>query len=148
MITDIKKAIAKAINTEFNSDVEDAYRIYTEDISQDLIEPCFSIVHLLSTNESLLPPRYMRNYSFDIHYFPKDNVKVKEECEEVAERLFLCLELINFVDNTYGGIKMNYEVVEGVLHFFVSYNVIVKKVITPVESMETIETNVGLKDED
>ena len=144
MIESIKKAIAKAINTEFNSE----YEIYTEDISQGMIEPCFSIVSLLATNQSLLPPRYLRTYSFDIHYFPKDKNNTKSECEAVAERLYLCLELINFVDNTYRGIKMSYEVVEGVLHFFVSYNVIVKKDITPVDKMETLETKVGLKDEE
>ncbi len=145
MITDIKKAIAKALNIEFNSDVEDAYRIYTEDISQDLIEPCFSIVNLITINQPLLLNRYMRRYNFDIHYFPKDAHKAKSECDEIAERLFLCLEFINFVDNTYRGIKMRYEVVEGVLHFFVSYNVIVRKELEQMKKMETVKANVGLK---
>ncbi len=145
MITDLIKAIATAINTEFNSE-DDIYHIYTEDISQGFEEPCFSIVPVMTTNRNLLYPRYQREYSFDIHYFVKDEIQNKKaECIAIAERLFLCLEFINFVDNTYKGIKMRYEVIDGVLHFFVSYNVIVRRELEQMEKMETVKANVGLK---
>lgn len=135
MIQDIINAIAISLKTEFGS----GYSIYTENIEQGLREPAFSIVLLESINEQIVGVRYKRTSAFDVHYFPKDKLNAKRECIDVAERLTLCLEFIKSVDNIYHMIKMNYEIVDGVLHFFVTYNPIVKRVVEPVESMATID---------
>ncbi len=143
MIQNIIKGIAKAINQEFG----DNYEIYSEDVSQGLKEPCFSIVHLMTTNTQRLQPRYLRQYDFDIHFFPKDKINTKRECHEVAERLFLCLEYIFFLDNTLRGIKMRDEIVDGVLHFFITYELFVEREQEAVDNMKVLTTKVGAKHE-
>ena len=50
-----------------------------------------------------------------------------------------------FVDNIYHMIKMNYEIVDGVLHFFVTYNPIVKRVADPLEKMEKLTISGGIE---
>lgn len=139
MINKIIGAIGKALDTEFG------YEIYSEDVSQGLNEPCFSIVHLMTTNTKRLPPRYLRQYDFDVHFFPKDKINPKRECHEVAERLFLCLESVFFLDNTVRGIKMRNEIIDGVLHFFVSYEMFVKVEADKVEDMKVLTTSTEVK---
>lgn len=141
MIQDVINAIAVALKNEFGSN----YNIYTENIEQGLREPAFSIVLLTADNEQIVGVRYKRTSVFDVHYFPKDQLNAKRECLEVAERLTLCLESVNFVDNIYHMIKMNYEIVDGVLHFFVTYNPIVKRVTNPLDKMEKLTISGGIE---
>lgn len=141
MIQDIINSIAKSIKTEFGT----GYNIYTENIEQGLNEPAFSIVLLTADNEQIVGARYKRTYSFDVHYFPKNKLNAKGECLEVAERLTLCLDTVNFVDNIYHMIKMNYEIVDGVLHFFVTYNPIVKRVVDPLDKMVKLTISGGIE---
>lgn len=123
MINATIQGISRAIYDEFGSE----YEIYKENIPQGFNEPCFSIVHVLSTSDAKLPNRYLRRNRFDVHYFPKSGQNEKSDIHDVAERLFLCLEYINVLDNSCRGTKMSPEIVEGVLHFFVSYDFFVKK---------------------
>ena len=123
MINATIEGISRAIYGEFGSD----YEIYKEEIPQGFKEPCFSIVHIMGTSDAKLPNRYLRTNRFDVHYFPKSGRNEKSDMHDVAERLFLCLEYINVLDNSCRGTKMSPEIVEGVLHFFVSYDFFVKK---------------------
>ncbi|MBO5704544.1 MAG: hypothetical protein J6R99_00830 [Alphaproteobacteria bacterium] len=141
MTNDIIKAISSAINDEFGKN----YKIYVEDIQQGLQEPCFSVVLLTADNEQIVGGRYYRRANFDVHFFPKDQLNAKRECLDVAERLTVCLDTINFVDNIYHMIKMNYEIVDGVLHFFVTYNPIVKRIVEPLEKMKTLTIKGGIE---
>lgn len=141
MIQDIIKSIAKSIRSEFG----DGYSIYTENIEQGLKEPAFSIVLLTADNEQIVGNRYKRTYSFDVHYFAKDKLNTKTECLEVAEKLAICLETVNFIDNIYHMIKMNYEIVDGVLHFFVTYNPIVKRIVDPLDKMDKLTISGGIE---
>lgn len=60
----------------------------------------------------------------------------------VASDLFEALEHITLINgDLMHGTKMNYEVIDGVLHFFVNYNAIVKKLVTPEDNMETVKIN-------
>lgn len=43
------------------------------------------------------------------------------------------------------GTKMRYEVMEGILHFFVNYDMFVYKAEDPVPSMEEITREVSMK---
>ena len=135
MINDIINGIAIKLNEVFGSD----YKIYKENIKQGLKEPCFSIVMLEVTESAKLPNRYFRSYPFDIHYFPK--TKTKTEMYNVAEQLLIELEYITILDNLYRGTKMRYEVVDGVLHFFVNYDLFIKKEVAKAESMAELTVN-------
>ncbi len=135
MINDIINGIATKLNETFGN----KYQVWRENIKQGLTEPCFSIVALEPEQSAKLPTRYLRKYPFDIHYFPKDKLKEKEECYTVAEELYVALEYINVLDNLCHGTKMRYEVVDGVLHFFVNYDMFVKKQVAGADQMEQLE---------
>lgn len=135
MTNDIIQGIADALNDTFGS----GYSVYKEDIPQGFEEPCFSIVHIMSENSGKLPVRYHRRNRFDVHYFPKDERNAKTEMYSVAESLFLALEYINVLDNSCRGTKMSYEIIDGVLHFFVNYDLYITKNIESQSSMQTLQ---------
>jgi hypothetical protein len=95
------------------------------------------------THRQLLGNRYMRSSGLCVEYRPKvgesASVKkqggnefphnrargVKNECGEVLDRLFQCLEYINVGDSILRGSGMQGEYVDDVLNFFVSYDAFV-----------------------
>lgn len=133
--------ICEALNTEFGDDFE----IYTEDVKQGLKEPCFSVVLLNPSVEQFLGKRYHRNNLFCIHYFPKSKHEAKAECFDVQERLQDCLELIAVDGDLTRGTGMHGEVVEGVLSFFVDYDMFVYKEQETSPVMETIKQSTDVK---
>lgn len=140
MINSIVKAISIALNTEFG----DAYKIYAEEVKQGLKEPCFFVFCINPTNELFLGKRYFRANQFCIQYFPSTNKK-KEESNEVADRLYLCLELIAVDGDLVRASKMRYEMVDGILNFFLNYDLFVYHK-EQIDLMETIETDTIVKE--
>ena len=137
MINDLINGISKKLHNAFG------YKIYKENIKQGLVEPCFSIVVLEVEETAQLPNRYFRQYPFDIHYFSKNG---KAECYAVAEKLLIELEQINVLDNVVQGSKIKYEIVDDVLHFFVNYNLFIKKETVKVNAMDAININSKVRD--
>lgn len=124
----------------------DEVTIYKEDVPQDLREPAFIITHLITLNSAKLPNRYLRKQSFNIKYFPKSKNNAKSEMYEVAEKMLVALEYINVLhnetfDNLCRGTKMQYEIVEDILHFFVNYDFFVKQETQREEYMENLKIN-------
>lgn len=140
MINSIIESIGVSLNAEFG----DEYIIYTESIEQGLSEPCFFLFCINPTSRVFLKNQYFRENQFCIQYFPADKDRAKEECNAVAERLFLCLEYITVTGDLVRGTKMKYEIIDGVLNFFVNYDLFVYKVVTP-DVMEEISENVTMK---
>lgn len=130
MINKIISAISKAIYLEFGNE----YEIYTEDVKQDLQEPCFSIFCVNPSIRQFFDKRYKTTNLFTILYFPK-NEEIEKEINDVRERLFDCLEYINDEDDLLRGTNMNTQTVDGVLNFFVNYDFFVKKT-TKKDNME------------
>lgn len=137
MINKIITGISQALDSELNADDEE-YTIYTEDVEQGLEEPCFFIFSLKSSSRQLVGNRYERKYPFDIHYFPKSEDS-NNEINEVTERLFTALEYISIDSGLIRGTNMNAEIVDNVLHFFVDFNMIVRKEIPKDPYMEELE---------
>lgn len=135
MINSIIEAISISLNEEFG----DGYETHMEEIKQGLKEPCFFITCLNPTTELFLGKRYFRTNQFCIQYFPETNEK-QRECNGVAERMLQCLEYITIYgeDKPIMGTKMKYEVVNGVLNFFVNYDCFIRKIEqqTPMESLQ------------
>ena len=140
MINKIIDGISIALNSCFGDD----YEIYTESVEQGLKEPCFSIVCLNPTIEQFLNTRYFRTNQFCIHYFPSSN-EVNAECQSVLERLFSALELITVNGDLCRGTNINAEITDGMLHFFVNYDMFVYKTKEVGELMGTIIHKTGVK---
>lgn len=149
MLNKIITGISQVLDAEFN-DNGNEYEIYTELVEQDLKEPCFSIFSLEPSSKQIIGNRYKRQYPFDIHYFPDNKLvdgisTLNNEINEVTERLFAALEYITVDNNLVRGTKMNAETIDNVLHFFVNFNIIVKKEVDPIDTMGslTIEQKLG-----
>lgn len=140
MINSIIESISISLNAEFGDD----YTTYTESVEQGLKEPCFFLFCLNPTNRVFLGKRYFRENQFCIQYFPADKDRTKEESNAVAERLFSCLEYISVTGDLVRGTKMKYEVVDGILNFFVNYDLFVYKVVAS-DTMDAISENVTVK---
>ena len=140
MINKIIDGISVAINSEFG----DSHEIYTEAVEQGLSDGSFSILCLNPTSKQFLGKRHFRTNKFCIHYFPKSN-EPRSECQGVIERLMDCLELITVEGDLVRGTSMNSEIVDGVLSFFVNYDLFVYKEPNPQPAMESLEYNTDVK---
>ena len=116
MINKIIDGICLALSSKFNGS-----EIYTETVKQGLEDGSFSIVCLNPTYTHFLGKRYFRTNQFCIHYFPKTD-EPKSECNEILERLYDALEIIEVDGDSIRGTNMKSEMDEGVLHFFVNYD--------------------------
>lgn len=146
MINAIIQSISITLDAEFN---EKNYNIHMEEVKQGLKEPCFFIACLNPTHELFLGKRYFRQNQFVIQYFPESKEDLQSECNAVAERMTWCLEYITVPgeDKPIMGTKMKYQIIDGVLNFFVNYDCFVRRVEQD-EAMETLESNTGVKEGD
>lgn len=139
MVNDIKNAISIQLYQVFG------YEIYSKRVEQGLEEPCFFIQVLSPSRKQIIGNRYFLEVSIDVLYFPSvqgDN----DELDEVGSSLFNDLEYITMVNgDQLRGTKMSYEKFDGVLHFFVSYGMFVKRVEEPLDPMDEIIYTGGVK---
>lgn len=136
MVNCIVHGISRALNEEFGDD----YEIHMEEIRQDLKEPCFLINCLEPSIKEYPGKRYLRRNPFCIQYFPCSQEEQKE-CNDVAERMLWKLECIRTEDGELRGTDMKYQVIDGVMNFFVSYSFFVRQDKTE-DSMEMLETKI------
>lgn len=144
MVNKIIIGISQKLDEIFNESSEE-YTIYTEIVEQDLQEPCFFIMPLKSDNSQIIGNRYKRNYPFDIHYFPKDLQSINTEINDIKEKLMSEMEYITVDGSIVRGTKMDAETIDNVLHFFINFNMIVRKDIPKEDPMETLNVNTGVK---
>lgn len=136
MTNEIIGGIAGALYESFGK----GYEIYQNNVQQGLKEPCFFIGLLKLSVRPLLGRRRIRTVPFDICYFPKtagDN----REMQEAAEQMLEALEFIRLGDGgLLRGSKMSWEIVEDMLHFFVTYSLTENELPqqTPMESLKAL----------
>ena len=120
MVNQIFDAITRALFKEFG----ESHKYYVEEIEQNSSKPCFSVGALNPIIKSRSLQRYNRITPIVIHYFTdKDNVSNgTKDCYAVAERLWQNLEYLNYNGLVIRGEDMSWDIVEGVLQFFVTYS--------------------------
>ena len=135
--------ICEALNAEFG----DKYEIYTEDVKQNLTEPCFSVVLVKPSTEQFLGTRYFRQNLFCIHYFPQDKENPNAECFDVYERLTDCLEYIEVDGDMVRGTDMKPDniISDGVMNFIINYDMFVYRSDDGEPEMETLEQSTDVK---
>lgn len=142
MINEIVNAIVKALDTAFNAE-SDAYEIYNEEIKQDLREPAFFVQSINPSTSLFLGKRYLQHVHILIQYFPKSEA-YQTECNSIGEQLNWIVEWITCKgdDRPIRGSNMHYEVVDGVLNFFVDYEFFIRKVESydPMQTMDLKQT--------
>lgn len=138
MLNEIIKGVSMKLNTAFGS----GYKIYQDGLKQGLQLPCFFLAVLEPEITPLLGKRYMSRNPLDVQYFPTASGN-NSEMFTVAEEMMEQLEFITLPNgDVLHGTSMNFEVVDGVLHFFVNYNLPLVRPTTG-DDMETLDADVG-----
>jgi hypothetical protein len=97
---------------------------------------------LLSTGQDReINRRYLRAHLFDVHYFAKTN----RERHAMAEQLYGILRRINVGTGSAGGRGLRHEIVDDILHFFVSYDFHVLDNVPGAPLMQEFEQEGGIK---
>lgn len=133
------EAIAMQLKREFG----EHYEIWIEEQEQDLKEPCFFVQAIETHQVAKLTGNYQRSQSFDLIYFPE--TKATFELTEVAERLYFCMEYIELDGIRVRGRNLHTEIVEGVLHFMVDYEICLKEGKEKEDKMEYLKQKGRLK---
>lgn len=137
MVEKIIKAISKTLNQVFGDDFE---IYFSKDVQQGLTEPCFFIALVGSSRIRRIGVRYQMFNSFVVQFFPKIQ-RGNIEMIEVAEQLLDALEYVQLSDgDLVQGTAMNYSIQDGVLHFFVDFNMFLKKEVA-LDEMETLKVD-------
>lgn len=123
MIQSIIEGISSAIYEEFGGE----FTIYSEEVKQDLKEPCFIISCVRTGHIPEMRRRYTQNNPFWVQYIPKKNGREKAECCAAAERLERCLKYITVGGDLVRGVDIHHETNDGVLTFSVTYKVRIKE---------------------
>lgn len=142
------KAITDGISAALYAEFGDAYAIYTEEVEQGLQEPCFFLSCIEPTCREFFGKRYFRENPFCIQYFPADKSGEREECNEVSERLFSALEYITVTGDLLRGTRMHTAFSDGVLSFFVNYDLFVYQFYPDKEkrdAMDGISASIAVK---
>lgn len=100
------------------------YPIYTEDLQQGFLKPCFFISFVRGSRKPLPCKRYYCENQFLVQYFTEKEQVETAEMLKVAQSLCDCLGLLSVDDGWIRGSNMQYEMVDGVLRFLLNYNVI------------------------
>jgi len=134
MLNETIDGIAQKLNQVFG----DEYVIHIDEVKQGLKEPCFLIVCVAGGQEQEIGTLYNREQAFDLHYFPKAK-QITREINSVIAVLNMELEYIELASGLLRGTKMKHETIDGVLHFFVNYDMRVRKVVELDPFMEDLE---------
>lgn len=118
MLNDIVNGITVRLHELFG---DTGCEIYTDDMEQDIAEKCFFVNALEISQANALGPRKYRGHSFNLTYISKAG---KSDLNDVRDKLLQGMELIALKDGSLmRGFGMRGEIVDGVLQFFVEYNV-------------------------
>lgn len=103
----------------------DPYKYYVEDVEQNADKPCFLVGTLNPLIRSTSAVKYHRTFPIVIHYFTdKENtIDAKKDCYNVAENILEAIEYLPVKDCIVRGEDIEWEIVDGVLQFFITYNV-------------------------
>lgn len=132
----IKIAILEKLKEQFPE-----YKRYSDEIKQGFQAPCFFLATINNQSEQkTIGKRYMRTISFDLRFFPPKDTECRnnERMYEIGDLLYMLLEIVRIPEQLVYGSDMHFEIVDGVLHFFVDYKVFVYRQIEMDAYMEKL----------
>lgn len=138
MYKNLIEGISVSIYNEFGDDVN----IYADDIAQGFKEPCFFIDFINNEKKENLNVRHNRKYHIDIRYHNKissiaDKANIGEILSDILELVEVDIEGEKYLVR---GFDISYKIVDYVLHFFISYDLVFEKNVDSVEKMRTISS--------
>ncbi|MNI11238.1 hypothetical protein D3C73_643760 [compost metagenome] len=120
--------------------------VYSEPDLQGLPKPAFVVLLLSSELKKELGRRYNQTLLFDLLYYPDPGSTDKQqECQVMADRLYEHMELVEVNGITYSSRGMKHQILEGVLHFTLTYQLHVTRTAPEAPIMKHIEQGGQIK---
>ena len=141
MIEKIIDGITAALFKEFGEGV----KIYVDDVSQGLEEPCFFVQLINASNQIFRGKRRRLVNQFSVQYFAR-NADDRLECVSTFERMNDCLEYISVDDAPMrvSDMQLN-DISDGVMTVTMSYNLFAYRQEEDGEKMEHMYLDVSLE---
>lgn len=139
----ITGGIGAALNKEFG----DNYAIYSEKVLQGISLPCFIINQFDSDYQRQIAGGKRHERRFVITYLTADEcLNPAEECNNIAERLYDCLDFIEVDGQPMHGadLKHEYDPEDSSLRFYVNF-IFFAKTVKDERKMDGLKHNTGLK---
>lgn len=140
--SDVLTAVSKAVHTALN------VPIYLEFKENNMTFPCAYIKVIEPSMGRHVGDLYNTSLDLDIMYYANnlDVVTDTRKLIDIPSVLYLLLEFVQVGERTIMGTGMKYKISDGVLHFFVTYENILRRVAKPVERMKQMELTERVKD--
>lgn len=135
MIKTTIESISRALN-KFNSP------IYVDNLKQGFQDNSFFIIPLSVSQTKKRWNLYEIQQSYDVQYF----ISSRTNAMKIAGDIVDTLQLITYEDNLpIRGKGISFEYFEGILHVFVTYNLLARTPLEGVPYMENLEIEGGVK---
>ena len=142
MVNKTINAVIAALHNTFGDD----YSYLKENNEQGLPTPCFLVSLLRPTSRGSLWRTYSRVMPIVINYFPKSDVRPKNECYDIGERALEAVEVIDIEGVKVSGTDLEIQLVDdNVLQIFVTYDFCTQTVREPDEPVEELVSDISLK---
>lgn len=136
----IQNMIYQAIREAFPDAV-----IYKEQSSQ-IERPAFYIGEVKVSQNKTVGNRYYRYHSMVVRYFPvEDNLSDYEDLSSIADKLYACLEYLNYDGVKGRSYNMNHRIEDKVLQFYFTVQLVLKRPINNPK-MKHLETEEKMKE--
>ena len=142
MVNKTINAVIAALHNTFGDD----YSYLKENNEQGLPTPCFLVSLLRPTSRGSLWRTYSRVMPIVINYFPKSDIRPKNECYDIGERALEAVEVIDIEGVKVSGTDLEIQLVDdNVLQIFVTYDFCTQTVREPDEPVEELVSDISLK---
>jgi hypothetical protein len=128
----VRYALNAALDTAFPT-----IPLSGEEIKQELDPPHFFVRLLEPDHTQELGQRYRRDHPFVVRYFSAK--RTNEEMYDMAEQLTSALKRITVGGRQCQGQGMRFQIVDEVLHFFVTYSLLVWEQLPNDPAMKILE---------
>lgn len=122
------------------------YEIYKEDVKQGLNEPCFFVSLIKPTQSLFLGKRYLKTNQFCVQFFPTPGTDARNASYDVGEKLFNALEYIQVSGELCRGDEMSVSINDGILSFFVNYDMFVHKGAKETDLMADVVSDINVEE--
>lgn len=140
----VKSAVARRLAALF-----EGVTVYKEKVNQHLKYPHFFILQLNLSREKDLAPFNWLNYQLNIRYRPNKNFDSQySELDQIGLDMLDGLESVEVEGVTLRPTDMNYQIVDGVLQFFINFRMRVNKEQKDGAVMEELFNSANVKEEE
>ena len=140
--SDVLTAVSKAVHKTLN------VPIYLEFKENNITFPCAYIKVIEPSMSRHVGELHNTSLDLDIMYYANnfDVVTDTRKLIDIPRVLYQLLEFVQVGERTIMGTGMKYKISDGVLHFFVTYENILRAVSKPIDHMKRMELTERLKD--